>query len=188
MATTSSSSSLLDNVHSNSNSNSNSSSSSNSNSDSNSSNNISGGHLFCAIGSPTTIITDNELQSHINSFLSFVGGVDRKHHSEILIIPPDYTRYHSYAGEITRLVAEYYNFIPCRRRTTPATNDSSNTNSDDNVTAITTNEPSPPPTPPAASAASSTAGEGILQIMPALGTHLPMSQISIIITITLHCT
>jgi nickel-dependent lactate racemase len=49
------------------------------------------------------------------------------------------------------------------------------------VTATTPNEPLPPPPPPpsSSSAASPAAGGGILQIMPALGTHLPMSQIQI---------
>ena len=148
-----------------------------------SSNKINGGHLFCAIGSPTTIITDSELQSHINSFLSFVGGVDRKH-GEILVIPPDYTRYHSHAGEITRLVAEYYNFIPRRGRTANDSSSTTNSNNkidDDDVisAAPTTNEPSPPTTTSPSAVASpppAGGGGGILQIMPALGTHLPMSS------------
>ena len=32
--------------------------------------------------------------------------------SDVLILPPDFTRFHSQAGEITRFICEYYNFVP----------------------------------------------------------------------------
>ena len=62
----------------------------------------------------------------------------------MLILPPDYTRYHSNAGTITKQIAEYYNFIPRE-------NVSSST--------ATTSPYSPK-----------------IQIIPALGTHAPMTH------------
>jgi nickel-dependent lactate racemase len=62
--------------------------------------------LFCAQGSEQSFVTDEDIQSHLVSFLEAMGPRD-----DVLIIPPDYTRLHSQAGKITRFICEYYNFI-----------------------------------------------------------------------------
>ena len=63
--------------------------------------------LFLSTGSPTASLSSNEVQHHIHSFLSAMGT-----RSDVLILPPDFTRFHSQAGEITRFICEYYNFVP----------------------------------------------------------------------------
>jgi nickel-dependent lactate racemase len=84
--------------------------------------------LFCAIGSTDTSLSDVEINQHITAFLDAIGPKDR-----IMIVPPDFTRYHSQAGKITQMVTEYYNF--------------------------------PSTTCPTS-----------IQILPALGTHAPMTE------------
>jgi nickel-dependent lactate racemase len=91
--------------------------------------------LFCNIGSETTALSDDEIRTHLASFLSAMG--DRE---DIMIVPPDYTRFHSQAGKITRMICEYYNFIK---------------SSDSSAETKT-----PPPS---------------ISILPALGTHAPMT-------------
>jgi nickel-dependent lactate racemase len=93
------------------------------------------GGLFCAIGSETASLSEEDLRSQINSFLDFVGERD-----DVLIVPPDFTRFHSRAGKLTQIVCEYYNFIP----------HADETNSDSTQ----------PPN---------------VEILPALGTHAPMT-------------
>ena len=63
--------------------------------------------FFCAIGSETASLSDEELRAQIDGFLEAMGRRD-----DVLIIPPDYTRFHSRAGKITQHVCEYYGFIP----------------------------------------------------------------------------
>ena len=63
--------------------------------------------LFLSTGSPTASLSSNEVQHHIHSFLSAMGT-----RSDVLILPPDFTRFHSQAGEITRFICDYYNFVP----------------------------------------------------------------------------
>jgi nickel-dependent lactate racemase len=99
--------------------------------------------LFCNVGSETTALSDDDLRNHIYAFLDSVG-----EREDVLILPPDYTRFHSQAGKLTQMVAEYYNFIP----SAPTTTD-------------------PPRTKKIKSS-----NEPTLQILPALGTHAPMSE------------
>jgi nickel-dependent lactate racemase len=89
------------------------------------------GSLFCATGSETTKLTDEEIKSTVSRFLDTLGPRE-----DVLMLPPDYTRFHSQAGKITQFVAEYYGYT---RATIPT-----NTNTD-------------------------------IHIMPALGTHAPMT-------------
>ena len=91
--------------------------------------------LFCAVGSEESDIHDTDIQNYVNSFLESLGPRE-----DVLILPPDYTRYHSQAGKITKFIAEYYGFI---------------------------GESKPSKSVPT------------IQIMPALGTHAPMSQTQI---------
>jgi nickel-dependent lactate racemase len=77
--------------------------------------------LFQA-GSESTSLTELDLKAAINSALSKLG--DKK---KVLVVPPDFTRFHSRAGDLTTLIYNYY-------------------------------------------------GEKLTDILPALGTHSPMSE------------
>lgn len=88
--------------------------------------------LVCADGSPDTALSDETIQKHLYSFLDMLGTKN-----EVLLLPPDFTRFHSQAGKITSMIAEYYGHIK-------------NTN----------NQNVPPK----------------LEILPALGTHAPMTK------------
>ncbi|GKY93986.1 hypothetical protein MPSEU_000365400 [Mayamaea pseudoterrestris] len=94
--------------------------------------------FFCAIGSETVSLSDEELQLQLKNFLEFVGERD-----DVLLIPPDFTRFHSKAGTLTRIICEHYNFIP------RADND------------------------PAAAMSHKVPN---VDILPALGTHAPMTK------------
>jgi nickel-dependent lactate racemase len=59
--------------------------------------------LYFATGSPATDFSDAELKSAVFRTLDALG--ERK---RVLALPPDITRVHSRAGEITRLVYDYY--------------------------------------------------------------------------------
>ena len=96
-----------------------------------------------ALGSPTTSLTDNELRNSLYTTLSQLGP-----RQDVLLLPPDFTRFHSQAGKITQIIAEYYNFIPG-----PLEDKISSESS------LPTSESSPS-----------------IQILPALGTHAPMTE------------
>lgn len=105
--------------------------------------------LFCAIGSETAELTEDDFREQITAFLDSVGTRE-----DVLILPPDFTRYHSQSGKLTELVCEYYNFIPTIDKSrSPATKKAKLTTDDD--------------TPPN------------IQILPALGTHAPMTDAEI---------
>jgi nickel-dependent lactate racemase len=95
--------------------------------------------LFCAVGSETTCFSDDDLRQQIDSFLEALGARD-----DVLIIPPDFTRFHSQAGKLTQMICEHYQFIPSETSDTPSTKKLK----------------SSPPS---------------IQILPALGTHAPMT-------------
>jgi hypothetical protein len=97
--------------------------------------------LFCAIGSETTALSEDNLRFHLHAFLDTLG-----EREDILLLPPDFTRYPSHAGIITQIISEYYNF------TTPS-------------------EPDPPPAKIQRKSCNPIPN---IQIMPALGTHAPM--------------
>jgi len=63
-----------------------------------------------------------------------------------MILPPDYTRFHSMAGDLTRFAHDYYRGVPCRAAVNVAT--------------------APPPG----------TGRPHVDILPALGTHAPMTS------------
>jgi nickel-dependent lactate racemase len=118
-------------------------------------NSKSSGNLFCSIGSPTTVISNDAQRQYIESFLASLG---ERH--DVLILPPDYTRFHSNAGCITQQIAEYYNFIPRE-------NTAGNINNE-------LDAESQPPSPAASSTTSPFSPK--IQIIPALGTHAPMTR------------
>ncbi|MGC8548789.1 MAG: lactate racemase domain-containing protein [Acidobacteriaceae bacterium] len=59
--------------------------------------------LYCAIGSVDTQISGEQLKSILNETLVKLG--DRK---RVLAVPPDQTRSHSHAGELTRYAWQHY--------------------------------------------------------------------------------
>jgi nickel-dependent lactate racemase len=63
--------------------------------------------FFCSIGSETSSLSDEDLRRTVHSFMDFVGTRE-----DVLIIPPDFTRYNSQAGKLTQFICEYYEFIP----------------------------------------------------------------------------
>lgn len=81
--------------------------------------------LYFGSGAATDNFTDTKLREAVFSSLDKLGS--RK---KVLIVPPDFTRFHSFAGTITQLVWEYY-------------------------------------------------GSAVTDILPALGTHVPMSDAEI---------
>lgn len=54
---------------------------------------------YLAVGSPEASLSAEEVEGHLQQLLARVGVARR-----VLLIPPDYTRAHSYAGEITRML------------------------------------------------------------------------------------
>ncbi len=101
--------------------------------------------LFCAVGSETTSLSDDDLRQQIDSFLEALGVRD-----DVLIIPPDFTRFHSQAGKLTQMICEHYQFIPSSQET-----------SSTDAPLRKKMRSSPPPS---------------IQILPALGTHAPMTM------------
>jgi hypothetical protein len=100
--------------------------------------------LMCSLGGPNMAISDDRLREELCQFLSQLGEQD-----DVFLVPPDFTRFHSQAGKITEMIAQYYQFIP----------GGSSSDDSDSTTTITTNKP-----------------PSQFQIMPALGTHAPMTQ------------
>src|ERR1035441_8117392 len=59
--------------------------------------------MYFGIGSPATALSTSDLRQALSSALGSLG--ERRN---VLALPPDFTRFHSRAGEITRLVREFY--------------------------------------------------------------------------------
>ncbi|HEY5380738.1 MAG TPA: lactate racemase domain-containing protein [Acidobacteriaceae bacterium] len=78
--------------------------------------------LFFAAGSPTTEMTCAEVRAALHEALTKLG-----ERSKVLAVPPDFTRFHSKAGELTEMAWEFY-------------------------------------------------GDRLTDVLPALGTHTPMSE------------
>jgi nickel-dependent lactate racemase len=78
--------------------------------------------IYYKIGSETAELTSNDLKNGLFEALQKLG--EKK---KVLVVPPDYTRFHSRAGELTSLAYEYY-------------------------------------------------GSSMVDILPALGTHVPMTE------------
>jgi hypothetical protein len=106
--------------------------------------------VFCSLGSQETSLTDEEIKSTLHSFLDALGPRE-----DVLLLPPDFTRFHSQAGKISRFICEYYNFVgedvvtepdPKKQKVeTPSPSDKSEFSPD-------------------------------ITILPALGTHFPMTK------------
>lgn len=59
--------------------------------------------IFYANGSADTVLTSSELQQGLYTALDKIGP-----RSRVLVIPPDYTRFHSFAGALTEMAWRYY--------------------------------------------------------------------------------
>jgi len=81
--------------------------------------------LHFAEGSPSTALDDEEMRQALVDVYQRIGGVDR-----VLIVPPDYTRLNSRAGQLTCMSCEHF-------------------------------------------------GDAVVDVLPALGTHTPMSAAQI---------
>ena len=123
-------------------------------------------NLFCAIGSPTTRLSDDEIRQTINEFLTFVG----KERQEVFLLPPDFTRYHSQAGKITQMICEHFHYIPT---TTTSTNIQKNADTEPPLTKKLKQEQQSKQL--LQQLPVSRRGPKI-EIMPALGTHAPMTE------------
>ena len=62
--------------------------------------------LFCALGSETSSLQDEEIREQIEIFLEQIVGPKE----DVLLLPPDYTRFHSGSGKITSMVTDYYGY------------------------------------------------------------------------------
>ena len=113
-------------------------------------------NLFCAVWSESADLTEIDLREQINAFLETLGPRE-----DVLILPPDFTRFHSRSGILTQLVCEHYNFI------------SSGSSSDDSATKEPPNKRTKPESRETSKSSSSSPS---IQILPALGTHAPMAK------------
>ncbi len=59
--------------------------------------------LLLAIGSPTTELSAGELRAHLHEALRALGP-----RAKVLAVPPDFTRFHSRAGQLTEFAWEFY--------------------------------------------------------------------------------
>ena len=111
--------------------------------------------LYCAIGSDATALSEEDLREQLGSFLTALGERD-----DVLLLPPDFTRYPSQAGLITQIISEHYKFT------------NQNDNSDE-----------PPPkiarTEDTSHGIAPTGKPPKIQILPTLGTHAPMTEAEI---------
>ena len=54
-------------------------------------------HSDISLGGPAAVVDDAQIEAHLRGWLDAVGGEARR----VLLIPPDFTRFHSHAGAIT---------------------------------------------------------------------------------------
>ena len=59
--------------------------------------------VYLSVGTPQTELTPAELQQHLSTALEKLGTRKR-----VLVVPPDQTRFHSHAGELTNYAYQYY--------------------------------------------------------------------------------
>ena len=95
----------------------------------------------------------------------------------MLIIPPDYTRYHSHAGTITRFVAEHYDYVPPRRRRPPPSyeGEEEEEEDDDGIGVVDDDDDGGGEGEGEAGSSTTPPTTPEIKIMPALGTHQPMT-------------
>ena len=59
--------------------------------------------LYFARGTATDTLTEDDLRTGLFSALDQIGARQR-----VLVVPPDFTRYHSHAGVLTKLIYDYF--------------------------------------------------------------------------------
>ena len=59
--------------------------------------------VYFAAGSPDTELTETHLKAALEEDYSTL-----EERQRVLIVPPDYTRYHSRAGVLTRMTCDYF--------------------------------------------------------------------------------
>ena len=127
--------------------------------------------LFCSIGSETSSISDTEIKTALHSFLDAMGPRD-----EVLLIPPDFTRFHSQAGKITRFICEYYNFVKSKDEGGGGEDEQQSVKNNDNNNQQNEEEEEEEPEAKKQKVRNSTSNYSPdISILPALGTHVPMT-------------
>lgn len=101
--------------------------------------------LFCSLGSETTSLSDDQLREQVSTFLDSFG-----EREDVLLLPPDYTRFHSQAGKLTQMICEHYGFISSSK-----------------------------PSPEKRVKLDKSSRVPKVEILPALGTHAPMTAAEI---------
>jgi hypothetical protein len=136
-------------------------------------------------------INDDTLEKELYKFLNQLGK-----RNDVLLLPPDYTRFHSQAGKITQIISEYYNCIKKDQdNDKDIDNDNDNDKKDDNdaggIDEDKVVEKAAASAAAAAAAVKTTSDDddkekddvvkspALFQIMPALGTHAPMTKLQI---------
>lgn len=110
--------------------------------------------VFCSLGSEKVSITDDEIKSTLHSFLDALGPRE-----DVLLLPPDFTRFHSQAGKISRFICEYYNFVGSGEKKDVEPDKNSKHVLDEEQQHTDSSQFSPN-----------------ITILPALGTHFPMTK------------
>lgn len=113
--------------------------------------------VFCSLGSETSTLSDTEIKRSLHAFLDSMGARE-----DVLILPPDFTRFHSQAGKITRFICEYYKFVESEKEFVVDDEEPSVKKQKIQCECSNTSEFSPTVT-----------------ILPALGTHVPMTKMQI---------
>ena len=151
--------------------------------------------LFCAIiagdndndNNNDSYIDDDTLNKELYKFLNQLGKRD-----DVLLLPPDYTRFHSQAGKITQIISEYYNCIKKMESSSNEMKKNDNDDVDEEINAAdatvvvktTDDDDSGEKVDIAATSMRKDDNDIVIpptsfQIMPALGTHAPMTKIQI---------
>ena len=112
--------------------------------------------LFCSIGSEESSLSDDEIKSILHSFLDSLGPRE-----DVVLLPPDFTRFHSQAGKITRFISEYYNFVK-------GSSSGGDNGKDDGEKAE--------PDAKKQKVQKTSEEHPNITILPALGTHFPMTK------------
>ena len=66
--------------------------------------------LYYSAGSATHEISDPEMQTALHGVFDQLGN-----RTNVLALPPDFTRYNSRAGQLTCMAYEYFQQRPCKR-------------------------------------------------------------------------
>ena len=114
--------------------------------------------LFCSIGSEDTTLSDDEIKSTLHSFLDSLGPRE-----DVMLLPPDFTRFHSQAGKVSRFICEYYNFVGKDGETKDKESDAKKQKMDEEHEQQSESSQHSPD----------------ITILPALGTHFPMTKAQI---------